>query len=127
MKKIMTMPFESYTVWQSPGFPTWTVAYDHTSDYFFSGHTGTLVILYLEVKNLNLPKIVQYYFILCIIYIIFMLLVARVHYTSDVVAGFLFAGFFYEFTDRHLSFFDMIVNSPYKIFMILKEKVQKEL
>jgi len=44
---MMTMPFESYVVWFSPGFPGITVYYEHTSDYFFSGHTGTLMVLYL--------------------------------------------------------------------------------
>ncbi len=41
------MPFTSYVVWSSPGFPSLTVAYDHTSDYFYSGHTGTAIILFL--------------------------------------------------------------------------------
>jgi hypothetical protein len=99
---MVRMPFEGYTVWYNPGFPTWTVEYGHTSDYFFSGHTGTVIILFLEAKKLNLSFIVQSLLILSMFYIVLMLLVARVHYTADVFGGVFFAGFCYEMTDKHL-------------------------
>lgn len=39
------MPYTSYVVWDSPGVFSLGVPYDHTSDYFFSGHTGTLTLI----------------------------------------------------------------------------------
>lgn len=90
------MPFESYVVWHNPGFRSFTVFYEHTSDYYFSGHTGTLVILYLECERLNFPKWIQWYCLFALFYMIFMLLVARVHYTIDIFGGFLYAVVFYR-------------------------------
>jgi hypothetical protein len=39
------MPFDDYIVWHSPGFLSFAVPYDRTRDFYFSGHTGTLVII----------------------------------------------------------------------------------
>lgn len=103
---MMTMPFESYVVWFSPGFPGITVYYEHTSDYFFSGHTGTLMVLYLQSRKLNFPKYIQFYFLFTLVYMIIMLLVARVHYTIDIFGGLIFSLYFYRIVEDNLSIFD---------------------
>ncbi len=127
MQRIITMPYVSYVVWQNPGFPTFSVFYDHTSDYFFSGHTGTLVILYLESRKLNLPIWIKGCLILSTIYIILMLLIGRVHYTIDIFGGFIYSLYFYDLVDKNLSFFDQLMNCPYKLVEIVREKVKQKL
>lgn len=121
------MPFASYVLWFNPGFPSFSVFYEHTSDYFFSGHTGTLVILILESKKLNLPIWVKGYLIFGTIYIILMLLIGRVHYTIDVFGGLVYSWYFYKIVDRNLSFFDQIMNAPYRLVDIVQEKVKRKL
>ena len=116
----MTTLFESYVIWFLPGFQSITVSYGHTSDYFFSGHTGTLVILLLEARNLNLPKFIQIHFIFTLVYMIFMLLVARVHYTIDIVGGLIYSAVFYRIVGENLSFFDHLMNAPFKIISVVK-------
>lgn len=121
------MPFASYVLWFNPGFPSFSVFYEHTSDYFFSGHTGTLVILILESKKLKLPIWVKGYLIFGTIYIILMLLIGRVHYTIDVFGGLVYSWYFYKIVDRNLSFFDQILNAPYRLVDIVQEKVKRKL
>jgi hypothetical protein len=43
----MKFPFPNNIVWKSPGFYSITVPYDHTRDFYYSGHTGALVIIFL--------------------------------------------------------------------------------
>ncbi len=121
------MPYVSYVIWQNPGFPTFSVFYEHTSDYFFSGHTGTLVILYLESRKLNLPIWIKGYLIFSTIYIILMLLIGRVHYTIDVFGGLIYSLYIYDLIDKNLSFFDQLMNCPYRLIDIVKEKVKQKL
>lgn len=40
-------PFPEDIVWHNPGFLSITVPYDHTRDFYYSGHTGTLTIISL--------------------------------------------------------------------------------
>ena len=40
-------PFPEDIVWHTPGFAAITVPYDHTRDFFYSGHTGTLTTIAL--------------------------------------------------------------------------------
>ena len=40
-------PFPEDIVWHNPGFFSITVPYDHTRDFFYSGHTGSLSIISL--------------------------------------------------------------------------------
>ncbi len=47
MKNIEKFPFPPNLVWRSPGFFSFTVPYDHTRDFFYSGHTGSLTIVFL--------------------------------------------------------------------------------
>lgn len=127
MQKIITMPYASYVLWFNPGFPSFSVFYEHTSDYFFSGHTGTLVILILESSKLNMSIWVRGYLILGTIYIIFMLLIGRVHYTIDIFGGLFYSLYFYKLVDENLSFFDQIMNAPYNLVDVVKEKVKQKL
>ena len=56
-----------------------------TKDLFFSGHTTTVFILYLAVRNLLL----KFLLLILTISIAFMLLIQHIHYSVDI-AGALF-------------------------------------
>lgn len=40
-------PFPPYIVWHNPGFLSLTVPYDHTRDFYYSGHTGAMTLILL--------------------------------------------------------------------------------
>lgn len=58
-----------------------------TKDLFFSGHTATMFVLFLVVKN----KILKVIFLITTILVGLAVLVQHVHYTVDVVAAPVFA------------------------------------
>jgi membrane-associated phospholipid phosphatase len=59
------------------------------------------------------------------LYIVFMLVVSRVHYTIDVFGGLFFAGFCFWMVDNYTWVFDQVMNAPYRVVQIVKQKVQK--
>jgi hypothetical protein len=49
----MKFPFSDELEWSSPGFPSLTVAYDKTRDFFYSGHVGGLTLGFCEMGKLR--------------------------------------------------------------------------
>ncbi|MEB0249607.1 phosphatase PAP2-related protein, partial [Mucilaginibacter sp. 5B2] len=54
-----------------------------TRDLFFSGHTSTMVLIFLCLEKRN-DKILGF---ICIVAVMVLLLVQHIHYTIDVVAA----------------------------------------
>lgn len=88
-------------MWHNPGFFSITVPYDHTRDFYYSGHTGTLTIICLELWTLGRRSICAVC-VVSIMYMINMLTITRIHYSIDVIGAFIFAPFWYFFIERHL-------------------------
>jgi hypothetical protein len=77
-------------IWEYPGFPSLTVSYKPTVDFFFSGHIGFAVITALD----NFDS--RWYFmgataIFSAFLEFFTMVFLRAHYTIDLVAGVVFA------------------------------------
>ena len=53
-------PFPEDIVWHSPGFFSFIVPYDHTRDFFYSGHTGTLKIISMELWTLQKEQLLSF-------------------------------------------------------------------
>jgi hypothetical protein len=100
------------------------VPYDNTSDYFFSGHTGAVILFYLEVKKLNFNVKYRLFSICVIVYMIAMLIVFRVHYIIDIIGGVVYAGFTYKIVADNLILVDKVVNKPYDVSMYLYRKIK---
>jgi membrane-associated phospholipid phosphatase len=67
-----------------------------TKDLFFSGHTSSVFLLYLTIPGRTDKK-----FALIATFIVgFLLLVQHVHYTLDILGGFLFAWIAYKLATR---------------------------
>ena len=98
--------------WRSPGFFSFTVPYEHTRDFFFSGHTGGITIIFTEMYKLRfgVPGVISF---LALIFMMNMLLLTRVHYSIDIIAGFLFAIWFYRISERILYYTDRLFSLPY--------------
>lgn len=53
--------------------------------------------------------------LVCLIYMMNMLLITRVHYTIDVAGGLVFAFFWSRIAERYVSYFDWLVSLPYVV------------
>jgi hypothetical protein len=76
--------------WESPGFPSLTVPYGMTSDFYPSGHIGFLTISAMELAFIGKKKM---FFLpaTTIIFMSFILICFRTHYSIDIPIGCLWA------------------------------------
>lgn len=98
--------------WRSPGFFALTVPYDHTRDFFYSGHTGTLTVIFLFMIDLKLRDMAIFAF-LSLLFMMNLLLITKVHYVVDIAGGLIYAAWFYRLTRRFVFYFDKLVSLPY--------------
>lgn len=86
IQTIFVMEFPEGYIWDYPGFPSLVVNYADTSDFFYSGHMGFIVINFfdnLHYRNYFLVGLASLSFVFEFIVLLF----ARVHYTIDLFAG----------------------------------------
>lgn len=67
-----------------------------TKDLFFSGHTSTVFLLYLTIPGKSDKKLA----LLATFIVVVLLLVQHVHYTLDILGGFVFAWLSYQIAMR---------------------------
>jgi hypothetical protein len=90
IQSIWMSPFPEGYYWYSPGIPSFVVPYGRGSDFFFSGHSGFLIICACEWNKLGFKKVRN--FVLGVTaYTIMILFIYRIHYTIDVFTGVFFA------------------------------------
>ena len=100
------MQFPEDYIWDYPGFPSLTVTYKHTSDFFFSGHVGVMTFCVLEnysVKNYVLMGVS----IFGVFFEGFVLLVTRAHYSIDLISGAIFAHYIWILSGWLCPYVDM--------------------
>jgi membrane-associated phospholipid phosphatase len=119
------LPFDDYIVWHSPGFLSFTVPYDRTRDFFFSGHTSSLSIVMLEMFYLGWYWVGAFTF-LNLIFMMNMLIITRVHYTIDVMAGLIFAITSFRLTILILKYEDYLLSIPFYIGRKIYRKLRKD-
>lgn len=125
MKNFEKFPFPEDIVWHNPGFISFSVPYDHTRDFFYSGkllihlgHTGTLTIIGLEFWTLNRKFICLAVFV-SLIYMVNMLTITRIHYSIDIIGALIFAPFWFRVIKVHLKKFDY----GFSIFYLVGRKI----
>jgi len=109
VQKVVFLPYPQGWYWSDPGFPSLVVPYGRGSDFFFSGHSGFMVICASEwhaLKNVKNNKIVRNFVIGAGIYTVLTLLVYRIHYFMDVFTGLLFAEWIFCKVDNYKDTFD---------------------
>ena len=77
-------------IWFDPGFPSLTVPYHDTNDFFFSGHLG-ITTIYLMEYHVQGYRCLTAFCVVLAIYMWIFLTSMRVHYVIDLVTGVLFA------------------------------------
>lgn len=98
-------PFPQGFYWESPGVPSLVVPYGRGSDFFFSGHSGFLVICASEWHRLKFPR-VRNFVIFAALYTMLILLVYRIHYSIDIFTGVFFAEWCFGKVDAHKDIVD---------------------
>jgi len=89
----VTMPPSGY-IWGSPGIFSIVVPYFATNDFFYSGHVGICFIAFLEFRK-DGCQILKTLAFIGLWLEAFTLLVSRAHYSVDLIAGLIFAHYFY--------------------------------
>jgi len=106
VQQVWVSPFPEGYYWEAPLLPSLVVPYGRGSDFFFSGHSGFLVICASEWHKIKMSKMRN--FSICVaIYTIFILLTYRIHYSIDVFTGVIFAEWCFGKVDLH---HDKIIN-----------------
>lgn len=118
------MPFDDFIVWHSPGFLSFTVPYDRTRDFFFSGHTASLSIVMMEMFYLGWKWVGAFAFV-NLVFMMNFLIISRVHYTVDVIAGLIFAVTSFRLTILILKYEDFLLSIPFYIGRKILKKVRK--
>eukprot|EP01017_Pseudomicrothorax_dubius_P028921 TRINITY_DN3477_c0_g1_i4.p1 TRINITY_DN3477_c0_g1~~TRINITY_DN3477_c0_g1_i4.p1 ORF type:complete len:173 (-),score=4.20 TRINITY_DN3477_c0_g1_i4:61-579(-) len=88
------MRFPEGYLWIYPGFPSLTVPYGQTSDFFYSGHCGMVFICTLELRKVGRYK-TSYFGVFTLISTALTLIVTRTHYSIDIFTGVFFAHYLY--------------------------------
>jgi len=100
VQAVWVSPFPEGYYWDAPMLPSLVVPYGRGSDFFFSGHSGFLVICASEWHKIKMPKMRN--FSICVaIYTIFVLLTYRIHYSIDIFTGVIFAEWCFGKVDLH--------------------------
>ena len=92
-------------LWEYPGFPSITVSYLKTNDFFFSGHVGMPILMALEFKMIKHYKMFLFCLFTCV-FEAFTMIVMRGHYSIDILAGIVFAHYTYILVSYYVVYLD---------------------
>lgn len=82
-----------------PGFPSLSIPYHDSNDFFYSGHVGTCFILVLEARAKRWYRLSwMCFFIMCNQWIFMMFI--RTHYVIDMVTGLIVAHYMHIIGER---------------------------
>ena len=120
------MKFPDNILWEYPGFPSFSVSYHKTSDFFFSGHVGINLIAAIELYRYGMTKI-SFLSFFGIFFQIFTMIVLRGHYSIDLIAGLIVAHYCDIISFKLVRFFDYLINldeNEQRIFCVDLSKVK---
>ena len=103
---------------------SFTVPYDRTRDFFFSGHTASLSIVVMEMFYLGWKWVGAFGF-LNLVFMVNFLIISRVHYIIDVIGGLIFAVTSFWMTILILKYEDYLLSMPFYIGRWLFYKIRK--
>jgi hypothetical protein len=114
-------------LWSYPGFPSMTVSYLKTNDFFPSGHVAFPLIVGLEFLHLKVKKMF-YFCMFCAIFEAIVMVVLRGHYCIDILAGYIISHYCFILIEKYCylldnSKFSMIVDDKRKTLINREEKL----
>lgn len=118
--------------WGWPGWFSLTVSYGQTQDFFYSGHVGICMIHFLEFYAVGWYWLSAYALVTLVMQVILMYAL-RSHYTVDMIAGIVFAHYFWILSEKYSYLVDWhIFRIPLEKRMardqgLSKEEIQAEI
>jgi hypothetical protein len=97
---LFVIKFPDGYIYSNPGFPSLTVSYFYTNDFFYSGHIGLPILLFLENKSKGRGNIICGFCILVFIIEFYSMLITHGHYSIDLIAAILIAYYSYKLCER---------------------------
>lgn len=108
MQRIFSIRYPEGYLWDFPGFYSITVPYGKTNDFFFSGHIGCCMINFCEFSAIRWNKMANFSFFTGVLQATLMISL-RSHYFIDLVAGVVFAHYFWLLSERYCYLIDVKV------------------
>lgn len=81
-------PVPKHYIFEYPGIPSILISYEKANDLYFSGHTGSMTIIFFfsVFRNYKIRSIFMFFQLSSTM---IFLLITNIHYTNDVLIGFL--------------------------------------
>lgn len=95
------MRFPSLYDFTAPPIPSLTISYFQTNDFFYSGHIGMPIILFLENKSKMRGPLIMYSCLLVSAVEAYTMLITRGHYTVDMLASIVMSILSYKLVSKH--------------------------
>ena len=99
------MKYPDGYLWYDPGFPSLTVSYLKTNDFFFSGHVGLPVLASLEF-SVNNKKFLMIFAIMTAIIEFITMVFTRGHYIIDLICGAIIAHYVFMLVEKYVKKID---------------------
>jgi hypothetical protein len=99
------MKYPEGYLWEYPGFPSLTISYLKTNDFFFSGHVGFPIIIAMECYNLKKNYLMFFCLFTCVVEFITMIL-TRGHYSIDLITGVIVSHYTYIIVEKYIHHID---------------------
>jgi hypothetical protein len=105
VQSIFQMKYPEGYLWEYPNFPSITISYLKTNDFFFSGHIGFPIIIALECNNLKKKFMMAFCLFTCVD-VAFTMIVTRGHYCIDLVTGIIVSHYIYLLVEKYIFILD---------------------
>lgn len=89
-QNVMRFPLPDKWRFHDPGFPSILVSYDEVSDFYFSGHVGSILLAAFDFQRRGWTTCARLSFAFSAL-IAVVVITTRAHYTVDVIDGVVFA------------------------------------
>jgi hypothetical protein len=105
VQQTFQMKYPEGYLWDYPGFPSLTVSYLKTNDFFFSGHVGFPVIAACEFSKNGKNYLAIFALCGCLVEFVVMIFM-RGHYIIDLITGVIVSHYFFILVDKYIHFID---------------------
>jgi hypothetical protein len=103
LQALIQLPIPEHLIWYDPGVPTLLQTYSVSSDFYFSGHTGSSLIAALELAYFRKRWLTIFGFS-CFLFEASAVIVGYCHYTMDVYSAIItvlcLVGFTFKYAPR---------------------------
>jgi len=111
-QQYFVMGYPTGFTWDNPGVPSIVVPYGRSSDFFYSGHCGFLMICALEWESRGLKRMsILTHFINA--YLAFVMLICQIHYSIDIFTGIIMGHYTFLMVSTRINKFDCLLSEKW--------------